>query len=277
MKKEVVENIVITTLKQLIAEQAEAAAEKKDQQTTDNAPSDIVGLFTPAEERFLGKFDAYGTRHLGIIYSLSAVGIREFVNRSGKDLNITPEILLKLSRKKIIKFVPYSGFGRDDNYTIELQLSLNDVKGLGDSDEEQAENDTATGGAAMAGMGAMPAAPMPAPEVAWVVKYGDVLSEAARIANTILQRPLMEAKKSDVKIYEKQSRVLTQYPKQFITDLKRVIERIDRQAKTTYQKERVIADILDHLQVNLDMTPKQITMSYQYHKDQKRLQKYLDK
>ena len=154
---------------------------------------------------------------------------------------------------------------------------MNDVKGLGDSDEDQAENDTATGGADMAGMGVMPAAPMPAPEVAWVVKYGDVLTESAQIIKTILQQPLTESKKSDVKIYEKQSRVLTQYPTQFIKDLKRIIERIDRQAKTAHQKERVIADILDHLQVNLDMTPKQITMSYQYHKDQKRLQKYLDK
>lgn len=277
MKNEVVEKIVVTTLKQMIREQEEATAEKKDQQTADNAPSDSIGLFTPAEERFLGKFDAYGSRHLGIIYSLSTAGIREFVARSGKDLNITPEILLSLSRRKIIKFVPYSGWGRDDDYTIELQLSLNDVKGLGDQDAEQAENDTASGNAAMAGMGAMPPMPAAGPEVAWVVKYGDVLSEAARIVSTILQRPLTEAKKSDIEIYKKQSRVLSQYPNQFITDLKRVIERIDRHAKTTLQKERVIADILDHLQVNLDMTPKQIKMSYQYHRDQKRLQKYLDK
>ena len=278
MKFRSVENIITETLRHMMTEQFEAeapAADQKDQQTSDNAPSDSIGLFTPAEERFLGKFDAYGSRHLGIIYSLSAIGIREFVTRSGKDLNVTPGILLKLWRKKIIKFVPYSGWGRDDDYTIELQLSLNDVKGLGDQDAKQAENDTAAGGAAT---GAIPAAPMaPTPEVAWVVKYGDVLTESARIVKTILQQPLTEAKKSDIKIYEKQARVLSQYPTQFIKDLKRIIERIDQQAKTAHQKERVIADILDQLQVNLDMTPKQMTLSYQFHKDQKRLQKYLDK
>ena len=277
MKIRSVENIITETLRHIMTEQFEAdapAADQKDQQTTDNAPSDSIGIFTPAEERFLGKFDAYGSRHLGIIYSLSDIGIREFVARSGKDLNISPGILLKLYREKIIKFVPYSGWGRDDEYTIELQLSLNDVKGLGDQDAEQAENDTAAGGAAMAGM---PAPMAPAPEVAWVVKYGDVLTESARIVKTILQQPLTEAKKSDIKIYEKQARVLSQYPTQFIKDLKRIIDRIDQQAKTAHQKERVIADILDQLQVNLDMTPKQMTLSYQFHKDQKRLQKYLDK
>lgn len=271
MKIRLVENIVIETLRQLMTEQPDpaAAGATQDQQTRDNAPSDSVGIFTPAEERFLGKFDAYGSRHLGIIYSLSDIGIREFIARSGKDLNISPGILIKLYREKIIKFVPYSGWGRDDEYTIELQLSLNDVKGLGDQDAKQAENDTAAGGAA---------APVASePIVAWVVKYGDVLTESARIVNTILQQPLTESKKTDIKIYEKQARVLSQYPTQFIKDLKRIIERIERQANTAHQKERIIADILDQLQVNLDMTPKQMTLSYQFHRDQKRLQKYLDK
>ena len=56
---------------------------------TDNAPSDSNNSpFTPAEKKFLGKFDAYGSNQLGVIYSISDIGIREFLMRSGKDLNL---------------------------------------------------------------------------------------------------------------------------------------------------------------------------------------------
>ena len=133
------DRIVENTLKQLINE---APA-----QETDNAPSDNNdSLFTPAEKKFLGKFDAYGTNHLGIIYSISDIGIREFITRSGKELNITPGILLSLLKQGIVKLVPYTGFGRNDDYTIELQLSLNDVKGLGAEDKEKIETGTSGGG-----------------------------------------------------------------------------------------------------------------------------------
>jgi hypothetical protein len=81
-------------LRNLIAEQATPNAK-----VTDNAPNDAVDSpFTPAEEKFLGKFDAYGTKHLGILYSTSDIGVREFMTRSGYDLNITPGILLNLIR-----------------------------------------------------------------------------------------------------------------------------------------------------------------------------------
>jgi anthranilate phosphoribosyltransferase len=46
---------------------------------------------------------------------------------------------------------------------------------------------------------------------------------------------------------------------------------------TSSQKERLIADILDNLQVNLKLTPKQVKQSFEFHKDQKRLNKYLEK
>ena len=107
--------IIENTLKQLINE---APAQETDNAEVDAADS----LFTPAEEKFLGKFDAYGTQHLGIIYSISDIGIREFITRSGKELNVTPGILLSLSKQGVIKFVPYAGFGRNDDYTIELQF-----------------------------------------------------------------------------------------------------------------------------------------------------------
>jgi hypothetical protein len=141
---------------------------------TDNAPSDAKDSpFTPAEERFLGKFDAYGSKHLGILYSTSDAGVREFVARSGKELNVSPGILRSLFRKKIIKFVPYTGFGRNDDYTIELQLSLDDVKGLGNADQAKAETGAQASGAAPAGGGAPP----PPPENAGVIRYGHVITE----------------------------------------------------------------------------------------------------
>ena len=41
--------------------------------------------------------------------------------------------------------------------------------------------------------------------------------------------------------------------------------------------ERLIADILDVLQLNFNLTDAQIRRSYEFHKNQKRLQKYLEK
>ena len=269
MKNTIVENIIIATLKQMLSEQAETASSKE----TDNAESDAAGfLFTPAEERFLGKFDAYGTRHLGIIYSLSDIGIREFISRSGADLNITPGILLKLYKQGIIKFTQYTGWGRNDDYTIELQLSLNDVKGLGAADKEKAEKGSQASGAAAGG-----AAPMGGMEMAWVVKYGDVLRESAKIIKNYQLESLSEAKKSEIDVFIDKSRMLRQFPKEFIRDLKRIIARIDKKMHTSSQKERLIADILDNLQVNLKLTPKQVKQSFEFHKDQKRLNKYLEK
>ena len=91
-------------------------------------------------------------------------------------------------RDKIIKIVPYTGFGRNNDYTIELQLTLDDVKGLGDVDKEKAEKGSSASGAPADGgaAGAMPEMPPPAPEVAWVVKYGDILKESVVVAKTIL-------------------------------------------------------------------------------------------
>ena len=86
---------------------------------TDNAPSAPTDSpFTPAEEKFLGKFDAYGSTHLGIIYSPSDIGIREFMTRSGVDLNLSPGVLLGLIQKGIIKIVPYTGYGLNTDYCM---------------------------------------------------------------------------------------------------------------------------------------------------------------
>jgi hypothetical protein len=260
------------TLRTLIAEQAPSTAK-----VTDNAPKNAVDSpFTPAEEKFLGKFDAYGTRHLGILYSPSDAGVREFITRSGADLNITPEILLSLIRHNIIKVVPYTGFGRNTDYTLELQLSLDDVAGLGAADKEKAQAG-ATGGGAAPAPGAEETPPVaPAPEVAWVVKYGDVLKETITVAKQLISEK-KDTKKPDAEVYTSKSRVLRRLPKQYIRHLERIIDAMLRNTKTTFERERLIADILDNLQVNFDLSAKHIRQSYEFHRSQKRLQKELEK
>jgi hypothetical protein len=236
---------------------------------TDNAPRDAVDSpFTPAEEKFLGKFDAHGSKHMGIIYSPSDIGIREFMARSGADFNASPEIILSLIRSGVIKIVPYTGFGRNTDYTMELQLSLDDVKGLGAKDKEAIEAGSSAGGAAPGAM------PEPGPEVAWVVKYGDILKESATIAKSIISET---AKKPKSKVYANKSRILSRLPKDYIRQLERVIDMLIKKTKTTHEKERVIADVLDNLQANFDLSAKHIRQSYEFHKNQKRLQKEIEK
>lgn len=236
---------------------------------TDNAPSDSNNSpFTPAEKKFLGKFDAYGSNQLGVIYSISDIGIREFLMRSGKDLNLNSGILLNLLRSGIIKIIPYTGWGRNDDYTIELQLSLDDVAGLGDEDRKKIEK-AAEGGAGDAGASGM--------EMAGTIKYGDLIAESVKITKKLLEKPLMEAKKSDIKVYANDSRLLKRFPKEFIYHLRKILNTIDKKTKNKMEKERLIADLLDNLQINLKLTPKDIEKSYEYHKNQKRLQKALNK
>jgi hypothetical protein len=259
------------TLRDMINEQ-EAADAKGAPKETDNAPkSSTDSPFTPAEEKFLGKFDAYGTTHIGIIYSTSDIGVREFMARSGNDLNLTPGILLNLLRNKIVKIVPYTGFGRNNDYTIELQLSLDDVAGLGAEDKEKAEKGGAGGGAAAAAPEAAPA-----PEVAWVVKYGDILRESVNITKKLISEK-KSTKTEKPTVYVDDSRMLKRVPKDYIYHLERIIKMFGVKTKNSSEKQRLLADILDNLQVNLKLSPKQIQKSYEFHKTQKRLQKILDK
>ena len=262
-----IEHIAIKTLNKMLAEQEQPAAGGSSAVETDNADSDATeSPFTPAEKRFLGKFDAYGTNHLGIIYSISDIGIREFMARSGKEFNVTPEILIKLLRDKYIRIVPYMGFGRNDDYTIELLLSLDDVKGLGDADKEKAEK------APSPADGAMPETLPPPPEVSWVVKYGDILKESTIVAKLLL------SEKSNIssKVYAKQSRMLRTLPRDFIKHLEQVISKISKKKYTKTEKQRLIADILDNLSINLELDSKQISKSFDMFKKQNKLKKILD-
>jgi len=263
-------NIIVKTLKEMLLEQeppAKAAIE------TDNAASSAENSpFTPAQEKFLGKFDAYGSQYLGIIYSISDIGIREFIMRSGKDLNLNPGILLSLINDKIIKIVPYSGWGRNDDYTLELQLSLDDVKGLGSEDAKSIEQGSSASGAPAA------AAPAPGPEVAWVVKYGDVLTESAKIAKKLISESTSSNKKDHADkngIYVKDSRILKTLPTAYVKHLERLIAVLSKQKHTTSQKQRLLADILDNLAINFNITNVQITKSFDMFKKQAKLKKYL--
>lgn len=266
-------NIVVNTLKSMIVEQAPPAAPAAGAGTaleTDNAESDNGDSpFTPAEKRFLGKFDAYGTQHIGIIYSLSDIGIREFIARSGKDLNLTPGILLKMVKDGFVKIVPYSGWGRNDDYTLELQLSLDDVSGLGAEDKSKAEKGSSAGGE-----GAAPGA-APEPQLAWVVKYGDVLSESAKVVKKLITEK--KTTKQSKTVHVDKSRMLKKLPKQYIKHLEHLISVLDKKRYSVSERERLIADILDNLALNLNLTDKQIAKSYEFHKEQKRLQKLLNK
>ena len=263
--KQINEHIILRTLREMISEQDD----KGNKLETDNAPSEAeTSPFTPAEERFLGKFDAYGTTHLGILYSTSDIGVREFISRSGKELNCTPEILLGLLRNGIVKIVPYTGWGRNTDYTIELQLSLDDVKGLGAEDKEKAEaGSSATG--APAGGGTPP--PPPGPPTEWIMGYGDLLTESS-----VITYKLLSEKKDKSEIHTKQSRILKDLPRTFIAHLNNIIDSFSKKKRTVAEKQRLIADILDNLMFNFELDAKQITKSYQMHKDQRRLKKILD-
>jgi hypothetical protein len=88
---------------------------------------------------------------------------------------------------------------------------------------------------------------------------------------------LDEAKKSDIKIYTDNSRLLKRFPKEFIHHLRKIVQTMDKKAKNNLEKERLVADILDNLQVNLKLSPKDVKRSYEFHRNQKRLQKILNK
>jgi len=265
-------NIVTSTLKSMIVEQATPPVTSKE---TDNAADDAGDSpFTPAESKFLGKFDAYGSRHIGIIYSISDIGIREFIMRSGKDLNLTPDILLNLIKNKIIKIVPYSGWGRNDDYTLELRLSLDDINGLGDADKASIEKGSDASGAPAPGGDA--GAPPPGPEVAWVVKYGDVLTESAKIVKKLISESTNKKDHADKNgIYVKDSRILKTLPTAYVKHLERLIAVLSKKKHTAAQKQKLIADIIDNLAINFNITNNQIAKSFDMFKRQAKLKKYL--
>ncbi len=66
-------------------------------------------------------------------------------------------------------------------------------------------------------------------------------------------------------------------PVEFTNQLKRVIAMMNKKTFNKLDQERLIADIIDILQLNFDLTQQQIHRAYEFHRNQKRLQKYLEK
>ena len=169
--------------------------------------------------------------------------------------------------------VPYTGWGRNNDYTIELQLSLDDVKGLGAQDKAKAETGSTASGAASS-----PSAtpdPPPGPEVSWVIPYGELIKESTTIAKQLIAEK-SKKKSPDATIYVDKSRILKRLPKGYITQLERIIDMMGKRAHTAHEKQRLVADILDNLAVNLNLTDKQIRKSFEFYKNQNKLKSVID-
>lgn len=98
-------------------------------------------VFTPEQQKFLGKFAEKNSRSLGILYSTSPEGIEEFILRSGEALQLTPDSFNQLLSTDIIGIEPL-GTLRNPMYTIILNIPISDVA----SYAGQSDTDGETGG-----------------------------------------------------------------------------------------------------------------------------------
>ena len=248
-----------------------------------------ISPFSDEEKAFLGKFAISKSRHLGIIYSKSDIGIEEFISRSGPSLNLNSGILIKLIKDGVIEIVPYGGMGRNEDYTLHLKLQLSDV-----ADYAQDAGDDAAGGDDMAAdaggdvgaepadAGAEPAGELPVPEPGaspseTILKYGDILVESAKTAKKLIEQRNTLSRKQQSKVYSKKSRVLNRLPSGYIYYLERIITILGGKLHNDMEKEHLVADILDNLAHNFGLTPGQILKSYTYYRYQNRLQQILKK
>ena len=106
------------------------------------------------------------------------------------------------------------------------------------------------------------------------------MRESTRIAKQLINKSLNEKKSSkenEIEIHLDKSRILSRVPKDFIYHMKRVIKMLRRKTYSANDQERLIADILDNLQLNFGLSDKQMRLSFEYHRTQKRLQNILDK
>ena len=164
--------------------------------------------FTENEEKFLAKFVELGTTSLGIIYSPNEVGVREFIGRSGKELNLTPDVLAKLLKDKIISIVTYGGYGRNDDYTLQCNLPLSDLEGMSSGTAEE-------GGEGGAEGDDMPPPEEDMPETPEVPAGPP--EESSRSSKDLSKLLVSEAKKSKKKskskVHTKKARTLGRLPK----------------------------------------------------------------
>jgi hypothetical protein len=247
-------------LEQLIKEELNRALLEQEQESSN------ADLFSPAEQAFLGKFAEYNTNTLGIIYSKNAIGLQEFLGRSGAALNLSLPVLQKLAKDKIISIVPYGGYGRNEDYTLRLNIDLSNVE-----DFKGKTLDTAPAGEAAP---AEPAEETPAEEVPaneWVVNYNDLLSESVRTAKKLIQEAKSK-KKSVATINTKASRTLKRLPKGYLFFLEKIVTVLGRKLHTDLERQHLVADILDNLAYNFGLSPQQIHRSYVFYRNQNKLQ-----
>jgi hypothetical protein len=127
-------------------------------------------VFTPEQQRFLGKFAAYNSTSLGILYSKTGTGIEEFMLRAGGQLNLTPHVFNSLIQAGVISLQPY-GSRRTPDWTIQLEIPLADVAKFAElSASEETPEPTADSfpdtGAGGGGGGGMTTADLGSPELA---------------------------------------------------------------------------------------------------------------
>jgi len=251
-----VRKIVQEELQKIVAEQANEV---------DTSP------FSAEEQAFLGKFAEKGSQYLGILYSKTDIGFEEFITRAGATLNLTRPVLDNLIKNGIVSIIPYGGYGRNEDYTIKLNIKLDDVmpfKGKGGDDA--AATGVEGGDEAPEETGAE--LPEAGP-TEWVTNYGDVLTETVNVAKKVLA----SKKKNEAKVYAKSSRTLKRLPKGYLRYLEQIIRILSKKVHNNLEREHLVADILDNLAHNFGLTPTQIYRSYIYYKSQNRLQRIVGK
>ena len=226
--------------------------------------------FTPAEEKFLAKFVELGATHLGIIYAPTVTGIREFLGRSGKDFNLTPDVLNKCIKDKIITIVPYGGYSRNEDYTLKLNIPLADLEGL-----EVPADDADAGGAADTAdtpdVGAdVPEETPETPEVP--AGPPEESARSMKDLSKLLVSEITEQKKPlRHTVKTKNSRTLGRLPSGYIVYLEKIIKVLSTKVFSRLEKEHLVADILDNLAHNFGLTPNQIYRAFIFYRTQNRL------
>ena len=224
-----------------------------------NEQESDAGVFSPAEEKFLAKFVELGATSLGILYTKNSVGIREFLMRSGKDYNLTPDVLSKLMKDGIISIVPYGGYARNQDYTLQCNLPLDELEGLssagaGEDSKVDAEGDAVEAGDTITS---------PAP--------GDP-QESVTSSEDLSKLLVSEQKKhTRTRVHTGKSRALRRLPKGYIVYLERIIQILGQKLHTDLEKQHLVADILDNLAHNFGLTPKQVYKSFIFYNSQNRL------
>ena len=201
-----------------------------------------ISPYTPEEEKFLAKFPELKTTSIGIIYSKDTTGVREFLNRSGKDFNLTPDILHSLLKKGTVSIVPYGGYARNEDYTLQLNIPLDDLEGLS-SGPAETDKDKA-------------------------IATEESVESSQELANLLVTE---QKRHTQSRVYTGKSRALKRLPKGYINYLERIIQILGSKLKNEREREQLVADILDNLAHNFGLTPKQVYRSFIYYRSQNRL------